>query len=144
MLASFGVGVIGTWHHFDHTGNAPTISTTTLPSLTVPILREKFTLLLCNAGTTTGMEGCAEHQTVALDERINHLRGQIFTRLHDGPAKRRFIVAETNWQTYRQSACASVSDVYQGGSQFPVEFAQCEVQLDQQHRADLSEQLKSY
>jgi len=144
MLASFGVGVAGTWRHFEHAGNAAVVSTTTLPSLTVPILREKFTLLPCNASTTIGMEGCAEHQIVALDEKINQLRGQIFTLLHDSSAKRRFIVAETDWQTYRQAACASVADVYEGGSQSPVVFAQCEVQLDQQHRTNLSNLLRSY
>ena len=147
VLASFGVGVAVTWHHFQRTvSSAPYVSTvpTKTSRLAAPVLREKFTLLACNVNTTIGMEGCAEHQIVSLDTKINQLRVEIFSHLYNQSAKRNFVIAEDNWRTYRKTTCASNSDVYQGGSLAPVEFARCEVHLNQQHLSNLSELLKSY
>ena len=147
VLASFGVGVAVTWHHFHRTVSTapfvPTVPTKT-SSPKAPVLREKFTLLACNVNTTIGMEGCAEHQIVSLDTKINQLRVEIFTHLYNQSAKRNFVTAEDNWLAYRQTTCVSNSDVYQGGSLAPVEFARCEVRLNQQHLSNLSTLFKSY
>ncbi|HEY5103875.1 MAG TPA: lysozyme inhibitor LprI family protein [Acidimicrobiales bacterium] len=147
VLASFGVGVAVTWHHFHRTvstaPNLPTVPTKTSPP-TAPVLREKFTLLACNVNTTIGMEGCAEHHIVFLDTKINQRRVEIFSQLYNQTAKRSFVSAEDSWLTYRETTCASNSNVYAGGSLAPVEFARCEVRLNQQHLSNLSELLKSY
>lgn len=147
VLASFGVGVAVAWRHFHRPASAVPITATTKTASsrpTAPVLREKFTLLACNANTTIGMEGCAEHQIVSLDTQINKLRVEIFSRLYDLAAKRHFVVAESSWYTYRQTTCASNADVYQGGSLAPVDYARCEVRLNQQHLLNLSALLKRY
>jgi hypothetical protein len=65
----------------------------------MPVVTETFALLPCSKATTTGLEGCAEHRILTLDQRINVLRHQVFTRLFDDAAKRRFIRAEVSWST---------------------------------------------
>ena len=113
-------------------------------SLVAPTVTETFTLLPCSKTTTIGLEGCAEHRILALDERINALRRQIFAGLFDNAARRRFIRAETSWFAYRRSTCLSDSDVNEGGSLAPVDFANCTVLLDQRHVADLTALLAGY
>jgi uncharacterized protein YecT (DUF1311 family) len=110
----------------------------------MPVVTETFALLPCSKATTTGLEGCAEHRILTLDQRINVLRHQVFTRLFDDAAKRRFIRAEVSWSKFRRSTCLSDSDVNEGGSLAPVDFANCAVRLDQQHVADLTALLASY
>jgi uncharacterized protein YecT (DUF1311 family) len=103
----------------------------------LPVLREDFTLLPCSRNSTLGLEGCAEHHILSLDAEVNSLRGKIFELLYDAAARRHFVVAENDWYRYRQSACISESDVNEGGSLEPVDFALCVARLDQQHVATL-------
>jgi uncharacterized protein YecT (DUF1311 family) len=112
--------------------------------LVPPVLKEKFTLLPCSRGTTIGLEGCTEHHVLTLDARVNVLRRQVFQLLHDHSAKHDFILAENDWFAYRQAMCASESDVNQGGSLVPVDFAQCVVRLDSQHVTELTMLTSSY
>lgn len=147
VLASFGVGVAASWGHFHRTvSTAPFVASLPVPAtqLTAPILHEQFTLLACNANTTLGMEGCAEHKIVSLDSQINRLSAEIFTRPFDKQAKRRFVTAETDWHTYRQSTCFSDADTYEGGSLAPVAFANCVVRINQQHVSALTKLLARY
>jgi uncharacterized protein YecT (DUF1311 family) len=106
--------------------------------LAAPVVRESFTLLACSKDSTIGLEGCAEHHILALDATVNSLRHEIFEHLHDNTARKDFIVAEGDWFTYRQVTCTSESDVNQGGSLVPVDFADCVIQLDRQHITDLT------
>ncbi|HEY5265787.1 MAG TPA: lysozyme inhibitor LprI family protein [Acidimicrobiales bacterium] len=147
VLASFGVGVAVSWRHFHRAASgAPLIASTTTSTtqVTAPLLRETFTLLACNANTTLGMEGCAEHKIVSLDSQINGLNREILRRLYDKQARQQFVTAETDWYTYRQSTCASDSNKYQGGSLAPVDFANCVVRINQQHVTALTSLLASY
>jgi uncharacterized protein YecT (DUF1311 family) len=121
----------------------PTLVRTASSTLVLPVLKENFTLLSCNKNTTIGMEGCAEHRIVTLDKRINTLRHDVF-HLLDHHAGRDFILAENDWFTYRQALCTSESDVNEGGSLEPVDFAQCLVRLDAQHVSELTALKSSY
>ena len=112
--------------------------------LVPPVLKEDFTLLSCSQRTTIGLEGCAEHRIVAVDTRINALRRQVFQHLYDNAARRDFISAEGDWFAYRQAMCTSESDVNEGGSLVPVDFANCVVHLDRQHLAELVTLRSSY
>lgn len=119
----------------------PVTTTTATPTtpITVPVLKENFTLLACNQSTTIGLEGCAEHQIVALDAQINGLRRHVFASLTSAGARRNFVNAEVSWSTYRTSLCLSESSVYQGGTLAPVAYATCLVQSDRRHVAALRE-----
>ena len=105
--------------------------------LVPPVLKEDFTLLSCSQRTTIGLEGCAEHRILAVDTRINALRRQVFQHLYDNAARRDFITAEEDWFSYRQTMCTSESDVNEGGSLVPVDFANCVVRLDRLHLTEL-------
>jgi uncharacterized protein YecT (DUF1311 family) len=133
----------GQKHALDTMSLAATLVATT-GKLSVPILKEDFTVLSCSKNSTLGLEGCAEHHILSIDTTINSLRRRIFQLLYDAPARRHFIAAEHDWFKYRQANCLSDSDVNQGGSLVPVDFAQCVVRLDQRHRDDLLALLALY
>jgi uncharacterized protein YecT (DUF1311 family) len=121
--------------------SSATTSTSLAPTklvLVVPVLKEKFTLLPCSQSSTIGLEGCAEHHILTLDAGVNVLHRQIFLHFHGKAAKRDLILAEDDWLAYRQTMCASESDVNQGGSLVPVDFARCVVRLDAQHVMELN------
>lgn len=120
---------------------APRTSSLEGPSshLTVPVLRESFTLLKCDRATTIGLEGCAEHAILQSDASINHRRRQYFSSLRDDASRRDFVIAETSWQHFRQATCTSVSDAYRGGSLAPVAFANCVASLNHAHLVDLQQ-----
>ena len=117
-------------------------ATTQAPNL--PVLHEPFTLLVCDPTTTIGVEGCLEHRLVRDDQRINRLRRDVFASLFSDGARRRFVRAEVLWFNYRQAACSSESDVNEGGSLAPIDFANCAVRLDGQHVTNLSQQATSF
>ena len=127
-------------------GHSKSTGSTTLPLITTtrlstpPVVRENFTPLACDTNTTIGLEGCAEHRIAHEDRLINRLRSRVFQSLFDNAARRRFILAENDWFTYRQAACRSESDSNEGGSLAPVDFANCAVRLDQQHITELRAQ----
>jgi uncharacterized protein YecT (DUF1311 family) len=114
------------------------------PALTMPALRESFTLLPCSPTTTIGLEGCAEHRILTLDSHKRVLRRQLLQDLYDNAAKRRFIVGEVDWFVYRHATCSSEADVNEGGSLAPVDFADCLVNLDEQHLSELTALKSSY
>ncbi|MHB1210283.1 MAG: lysozyme inhibitor LprI family protein [Acidimicrobiales bacterium] len=107
--------------------------------ITVPILRENFTLLACSQSNTLGLEGCAEHQIVALDAQINSLRRRVYSSLAFVGARRNFVNGEVSWTSYRSSLCLSESSVYQGGSLAPVAYANCLVSSDRRHLSALQQ-----
>ena len=112
--------------------------------LVPPVLKEDFTVLSCSQHSTIGLEGCAEHRILAVDTRIDALRRQVFQHLYDNAARRDFVAAEDAWFAYRQAMCTSESDVNEGGSLVPVDFANCVVHLDRQHLAELVTLRSSY
>jgi uncharacterized protein YecT (DUF1311 family) len=128
----------------DHHGELATSTTTSTSlvsgtkQLVAPTIKESFTLLPCSKNSTIGLEGCAERRILTLDAKVNSLRHEIFSHLYNNAARNDFIVAENDWFTYRQVACVSESDVNEGGSIVPVDFAYCVIKLDQQHIVDLS------
>ncbi len=109
----------------------------TVPLLKPPVIVEPFTLLPCNAGTTIGMEGCAEHRIIAADKRIDREIRILFTVLHDNAARRRLAEAQTAWFLYRQADCRSQADINEGGSQSVVDAAICAVTDDKSRSTDL-------
>ncbi|MHB1087815.1 MAG: lysozyme inhibitor LprI family protein [Acidimicrobiales bacterium] len=137
-----GVAVLAGAFLIGRQTSSPSVTTTSAtPSttITVPVLKEHFTLLACNQSTTIGLEGCAEHQIVALDAQINALRRHVFTSLTSTSARRNFVDAEVSWSAYRSSLCLSESSVYQGGTLAPVAYATCVVQGDRRHVVALRE-----
>ncbi|HEY5120885.1 MAG TPA: lysozyme inhibitor LprI family protein [Acidimicrobiales bacterium] len=126
--------------HSKSTGSTTLPLTTTTQLSTPPFVRENFTPLACDGNATIGLEGCAERRIVYEDRLINQLRDRVFQSLFDDAARRRFILAENDWFTYRQAACRSESDSNEGGSLAPVDFANCAVRLDQQHITELGAQ----
>jgi uncharacterized protein YecT (DUF1311 family) len=147
VVAVLIVALLVFGHHSQHSASTTTTATSPTGSekkLVVPIVRESFTLLACSKDSTLGLEGCAEHHILALDITVNALRHEIFAHLYNSTARKDFIVAEDDWFTYRQVTCASESDVNEGGSLVPVDFADCVIQLDKQHIADLTSLKKEY
>jgi uncharacterized protein YecT (DUF1311 family) len=109
--------------------------------LTRPVITESFTPLPCagkpNSRTTLQQEGCAEHQILITDARINALGKAIFRKLPDDRARRRFVASSLAWLTYRRADCLSRADVFEGGSQAPVIYAQCMASRNTQRINDL-------
>jgi uncharacterized protein YecT (DUF1311 family) len=105
-------------------------STTTTTTVATPMITEHFTKLPCNHKNTLGLEGCAEGQLLSADRRIDNEVKLLFSLVPK--AQRTSLTAsEKIFLTYRKSTCTSFSDVYRGGTFAPVEFALCEVRLDE-------------
>jgi uncharacterized protein YecT (DUF1311 family) len=124
-----------------HTTAAPTpTSLGPTPIVSVPPVTEAFTVLPCPShtpDTTLEIEGCAEHQIVALDRRIDAAARRLLATMSDSTGRGDFAAAQQAWISYRHAECLSESDPSAGGTLGPVAFAQCEVRIDQQRLHDL-------
>jgi uncharacterized protein YecT (DUF1311 family) len=83
------------------------------------------------------MEGCAEAQLLRADKRLNEQVAIVFHRFPTTGQKRDFVTAETSWFNYRGDDCQSFSDIFEGGTIAPVDYAECEVQDDVTRSTDL-------
>jgi uncharacterized protein YecT (DUF1311 family) len=110
-------------------------------TVTIAPVHEPFTALPCKGKpsqrTTVEQEGCAEHQILTGDRRIDALNRAILRNLATSVAQRRFSTAHKAWLTYRRAYCTSRADIAPGGTQAPVLAATCEVVLNAQHIKDL-------
>jgi uncharacterized protein YecT (DUF1311 family) len=107
---------------------SPTSTTTTTAAS--PVITEHFTKLPCNHKNTLGLEGCAEGQLLSADRRIDKEVKLLFSLVPKAQQKS-LTSAQKVFLTYRKSTCTSFSDVYRGGTFAPVEYALCEVRLDE-------------
>ncbi len=98
-------------------------------SLSAPVITEHFTRLACNQYNTLGLEGCAETQLLEGDHRIDREMKLLFSlapaRPTEGPRQ-----TESEFLIYRRDTCTTYGDVYEGGTFAPVEYALCEVRVD--------------
>ena len=116
--------------------------------LSPPVIHESFTPLPCSGTpghrSTLQMEGCAEQQILASDRRIDALNQEIFGKLFDAAARRRFIAGHNEWFAYRRAYCLSASDVFEGGTEAAVVDAECTASVNSQHVTDLKAFLHSF
>ena len=119
-------------------GAAPSTVSTATAHVTTKVA-EAFTLLPCPAHptSTVEIEGCAEHQIVALDRRINARFTAISAAAADESVRQHLAEAQADWIAYRKAACTAESDKYVGGTLAPVAFANCEVRINHARLADL-------
>jgi len=112
-----------------------------LAKLAPPVIHEPFTPLPCTGApghrTTLEMEGCAEQQILSSDKRIDALNQEIFGKLFDASARRRFIAGHNAWLAYRHAYCLSASDVFEGGTEAGVVDAICTAAVNSQHVTNL-------
>jgi uncharacterized protein YecT (DUF1311 family) len=110
-------------------------------TLSPPVIHEPFTQLPCSgqpgSRNTLQQEGCAEQQILKTNAQIDALSKSVFSVLADNAAKRRFVKGAGAWLLYRRADCLSVSDVFEGGTQSPVLYAQCEAARNAQRIRDL-------
>jgi uncharacterized protein YecT (DUF1311 family) len=111
-------------------GSSSPKTSTTSHGATAPVITEHFTKLPCNHKNTLGLEGCAEGQLLSTDKRIDKEVTLLFSLVPKAQQKS-LVTAETVFLKYRSATCKAYSDVYRGGSFAPVEYAQCEVRLDE-------------
>jgi uncharacterized protein YecT (DUF1311 family) len=111
-------------------------ASTTTTTLATPVITEHFTKLPCNHENTLGLEGCAEGQLLSADRRIDNEVKLLFSLI---PKAQRTSLTSSQkvFLTYRKSTCTAFSDVYRGGTFAPVEYALCEVRLDEVQSATL-------
>jgi uncharacterized protein YecT (DUF1311 family) len=125
-------------------GAAPAHAATLSP----PVIHESFTPLPCTGApaqrTTLQMEGCAERQILASDKQIDSLNQSIFGKLFDAAARRRFIAGHNAWLAYRHAYCLSASDVFEGGTEAGVVFADCVAGVNSVHVKDLKKFLGDF
>ena len=107
---------------------SPTTATTT--TVVTPVITEHFTKLPCNHKNTLGLEGCAEGQLLSADRRIDNEVKLLFSLIPKAQQKS-LTSSQKVFLTYRKSTCSAFSDVYRGGTFAPVEYALCEVRLDE-------------
>jgi len=109
--------------------------------LSPPVVHEPFTPLPCSGApghrSTLQMEGCAEQQILASDKKIDALNQEIFGKLFDAAARRRFIAGYNAWFAYRRAYCLSASDVFEGGTEAAVVDADCTAAVNSQHVKNL-------
>lgn len=106
-----------------------------------PVIHERFTLLPCPASkpdkSQLDLEGCAEHDIVRTDRRIDALARTVFGLLPDTAARRRFVTAQRAWLAFRTADCLSVSDKYEGGTLAALVDATCTADRSRQHLKEL-------
>ena len=111
--------------------------------LAPPVISEPFTPLPCAGApskrTTVEQEGCAEHQILSSDAKIDALNRTIFAKLGSDAARRQFIAGNAAWLGFRKKYCLSVSDIFAGGTEAPVLDAECVAGLNSEHVKDLDE-----
>ena len=112
-------------------------------TLSPPVIHESFTVLPC-AGvpkdrSTLEEEGCAEHQILRTDSRIDTLNSTIFANLADDSARRQFIAGHQAWLAYRHAYCLSVSEIFEGGTEAGLVDADCVASVNGEHIKDLKE-----
>jgi uncharacterized protein YecT (DUF1311 family) len=116
--------------------------------LSPPVIHEPFTPLPCTGApahrTTLEMEGCAEQRILASDSKIDALNRSIFGKLFDAAARRRFIAGHNAWLTYRHAYCVSASDVFEGGTEAGVVYADCVAGVNAEHVKDLKSFLAAF
>jgi uncharacterized protein YecT (DUF1311 family) len=109
--------------------------------LSAPVIHESFTPLPCSGSpqhrSSLQLEGCAEHQILGTDTKIDALNRAIFAMLADDAARRRFIAGHKAWLSYRRAFCLSRSDIFEGGTDAAVIDAVCVASLNEQHVKDL-------
>ncbi len=107
-------------------GSSPPSSS---PARRAPVITEHFTRLACTPSTTIGLEGCAEGRLLAGDRRLNAEVALLFSLV---PRLQRtaLVASQAAFLRYRRATCTTYSDVFQGGTIQPVEFADCEARLD--------------
>jgi uncharacterized protein YecT (DUF1311 family) len=109
--------------------------------LAAPVIHESFTPLPCSGSpqhrSSLQLEGCAEHQILGTDTKIDALNRTIFPMLADNAARRRFIAGHKAWLSYRRAFCLSRSDIFEGGTDAAVIDAVCVASLNEQHVKDL-------
>jgi uncharacterized protein YecT (DUF1311 family) len=98
--------------------------------VSAPVISEHFTKLSCNHSNTLGLEGCAEGQLLSTDKRIDNEVKLLFS-LVPTVQQKSLVTGESVFLKYRRATCKAYSDVYRGGSFAPVEYALCEVQMDE-------------
>jgi uncharacterized protein YecT (DUF1311 family) len=114
-------------------GDTPAPSTSpTAVVAALPKIPEKFTLLPCPtpANTTLAMEGCAEHQIVALDAQISSTAREVYASAQTGAEQQQLVQALTAWIAARTATCTKAMQKYAGGTLAPVVYANCEVSQD--------------
>jgi len=111
-----------------------------------PVIHEKFTVLPCSGKpgdrTTLQLEGCAEHDVLAGDDRIDRLAAQIYGKLNTS-GRRAFVSASTDWLSYRNAYCSAEASPLSGGSELPLAYADCLATEDGLHLSDLRALLKA-
>ena len=120
---TLGAGAVGV-------GAPSALAATHVSTLAPPVIHEQFTLLPCTPGTTLGMEGCAEHELLRADQRIDREVRVLFGLVYDNVAREHLAKAQATWLVFRQADCLSQSDIYEGGTQAAVAFGQCAVRDD--------------
>jgi uncharacterized protein YecT (DUF1311 family) len=138
-----------------HAGNATKAEPTAAPSArpttpvtlsptrvrpSLPVLHERFDLLPCDQNTDQGMEGCAEHDILAADAKVDRLVRQLWAA-DDDQGRGLLVDAQRTWVAYRRAACLSDSDAFRDGSQSPIEFGYCVASLTNERARFLVEQL---
>jgi uncharacterized protein YecT (DUF1311 family) len=107
-----------------------------------PVISEHFTVFPCPAKPLTTIElmGCAEQRLLRSDKAINSEARVIFAQLGRRSAKRRFVLGERAWLTYRKAACESRVDVYgEDASAAKVVFAECVAKANRAHLGELTQ-----
>jgi uncharacterized protein YecT (DUF1311 family) len=108
---------------------------------TPPVIHERFTLLPCPASkpdkSQLELEGCAEHDIVRTDHKIDALAKTVFGLLPDTAARRQFVTAQRAWLAFRTADCLSVSDKYEGGTLAALVDATCTADRSTQHLKEL-------
>jgi uncharacterized protein YecT (DUF1311 family) len=87
--------------------------------------------------TTIALEGCQEQALLRSDATIDARAKAIFRKL---PASGRaaFVHGEASWLAYRRATCSAASSLYQGGTIQPVQYAACELRVNDAHLAELA------
>jgi uncharacterized protein YecT (DUF1311 family) len=108
------------------------------PAPKPPVVTEQFNPpFTCNQKSNLGVQGCAERQLDRGDARINAEVKLLFSVLYDNASRRALVSAEAAWLAYRRADCTSQSDEYEGGTQQPIAYLQCQAQDDRSRSADL-------
>lgn len=102
-----------------------------------PLVTDRLgSALPCNQKTQIGLDGCAQKDLRLADKLLNADITVLWGMLGSS-SRSDFVAAQRSWMKYRRADCTSQSDVYEGGTDQPVEYVFCLAGDDASRRLDL-------
>ena len=96
----------------------------------------------CKGETTFEMRQCAGKKYREADDELNKVYRRLMSKLDNEGHKTSLKTAQQDWLKYRDSHCAYVSYLYEGGTLYPIILTDCKTLLTSSRTKELKQQIE--